>query len=67
MSQNTIIGTILLFTLASSACTSDDFKRSAYEAVYQKECVDRTGTPNCDPEHRSYDEYDKDREEALEK
>jgi len=47
------------------ACTSEAVKRSTYEASYQKHCMDSTGAPNCDPEHKSYDEYKKDREEVL--
>jgi hypothetical protein len=48
------------------ACSSDQVNRSAYEAVYQKSCMDQTGVPNCDPEHMTYDEYRKDREQVLE-
>ena len=55
----------ILFALALSACTSDAMHRGAYEALYNKECIDREGTPNCDPEHKSYDEYTKDREQAT--
>jgi hypothetical protein len=54
--------TSLLLTLLSG-CTSDEVKRGAYNALYQKSCMDRAGTPDCDPEHKSYDQYKHDREE----
>ena len=56
-----------VLAVALCACTSGAAKRAAYEAVYQKECLDRTGVPNCDPAHKSYDEYTRDRNEALER
>ena len=54
-----------LVALAGTACTSEATKRAAYEALYQKDCIDRTGIPQCDPEHKDYDEYRKEREEVL--
>jgi hypothetical protein len=58
-----VVTVLLLLTLP--ACASEAVKRGTYEAVYQKHCMDSTGAPNCDPEHKSYDEYKKDREEVL--
>ncbi len=57
--------TILLSLLALptlSACSTEAVKRSAYESLHQKHCIDTTGSPNCDPEHKHYDRYRKDRE-----
>jgi len=54
-----------LVTLACAACSSEATKRAAYEALYQKDCIDRTGIPQCDPEHMDYDRYRKERDEAL--
>jgi len=54
-----------LLSLALCACSSDALKRAAYEASYQKGCMDRTATPQCDPAHKSYDEYGKDREQLI--
>lgn len=48
-----------------SACGSEALTRGAYDAAYQKECLDRTGTMNCDPQHPSYDEYNQQRKEAA--
>jgi hypothetical protein len=56
---------ILLLALGAMGCTTDAVKRSAYEAAYQKSCMDRTGVPDCDPEHHSYDDYQKARGELL--
>lgn len=55
----------VVVALACAACTSEATKRAAYEALYQKDCIDRTGIPQCDPEHKDYDEYRKEREEVL--
>ncbi|HUX25012.1 MAG TPA: hypothetical protein VMV87_10385 [Burkholderiales bacterium] len=57
-----LVATAVLLSLAWSACTSGNIKRAAYEAAYQKGCIDRVGTPNCDPEHPTYVEYSSDRE-----
>jgi len=54
-----------LVAFACAACSSEATKRAAYEALYQKDCIDRTGIPQCDPEHKDYDEYRKEREEVL--
>jgi hypothetical protein len=59
-----LAGTALLLPMIS-ACTTEAIKRSAYETVYQKHCVDQTGAPNCNPEHKDYERYKKDREETL--
>lgn len=51
----------LLLLLALSACSTEAAKRAAYEAAYQKSCLDRDGTTQCDASHLSYDEYRKQR------
>ena len=56
------IALALLFAL--TACASDSVTRGTYEAIYQKGCMDREGKPNCDPQHKSYDQYKKEREES---
>lgn len=58
-------GMTLLLLYVLSGCASEGIKRGAYEAVYQKGCMDRVGSPNCDPEHKGYDQYRKEREESL--
>ena len=54
-----------LLTLLLSACSSEAVKGSVYEALQQKGCIDRSGTPHCDPEHKGYEEYKKERDAAL--
>ena len=63
--KQTLAATAVLLSLAWSACTTDHIKRAAYEAAYQKGCIDRTGTPNCDPEHKTFEEYSKDRDRLI--
>ena len=65
MNLRTIVGTAALLALALSACSSAAVKGSVYEALQQKGCIDRAGTPHCDPEHKGYDEYTKERDAAF--
>ncbi len=56
-----VLGTTLLLCLTLSGCSSEGVQRAAYEAAYQKGCMDRTGATNCDPGHKTYEEYQKER------
>ncbi|MEQ1531182.1 MAG: hypothetical protein ABL925_17840 [Methylococcales bacterium] len=51
--------------LMVSACSYDDVKRTAYESLYQRNCMSRNGVPNCEADHRSYDSYQYEREKSL--
>jgi hypothetical protein len=66
MNTKAVNGLAMMAVSMLAACSSVQVKRSAYEAVYQKSCMDQTGVTNCDPEHMTYDEYRKDRERVLE-
>jgi len=48
-----------------SGCTEDGLKRTAYDAIYQRNCIDRYGVPDCESEHKNYDRYKYDREQSL--
>ncbi len=64
MTRILITGAAALCIALFGACSSEAAKRAAYESAYQKSCIDRTGTTaNCDPGHKSYDEYRKQREQ----
>lgn len=66
MNRRACIGLFSLAMVFASGCTTSDAARhAAYEAAYQKGCIDRTGTPHCDPEHESYDDYRKQREKLV--
>jgi hypothetical protein len=67
MHPRTAAGMAAYLLLAVSACTSEAFKSSAYEALHQKGCIDRTASPYCDPQHKRYDEYQKERDAVLNK
>ncbi len=54
---------LLLGTL--TGCASETGKRVTYDVLYQRACIERIGTLNCDPEHKDYDRYKKEREELL--
>ena len=55
----------LLFFLSLTACTSEGVKRGLYDGLYQKQCMDHAKMPNCDPGHKTYDQYQYNREETL--
>lgn len=55
MNQTGILITIIL--LLSAGCASEDIKRSTYSALQDKQCIEETGHPNCDPDRMSYDQY----------
>jgi len=65
MNRNIYLAAVVFFMPALPGCTSDELKRGTYEALYQKQCMDQSGMPNCDPGHKSYDEYQREREAAL--
>jgi hypothetical protein len=65
MNRKALIGTAVLLVIMLPACSSNEIKRAAYEATYHKGCIDRTGAQNCDPGHKTYEEYKKDREQLT--
>jgi hypothetical protein len=67
--QNFILPGLLLLGSSSllSACTSEAFKRASYDALHQRQCIEQTGEPNCDPNYPSYDEYQRQRAEIPKK
>ena len=65
MKPYALIVTMIELVVVLPACTADSVKRGTYEAVYQKQCVDETRAPNCDSDHKSYDEYKRERDDAL--
>ena len=67
MNKKLLVATAVLLSLAWSACTSDHIKRAAYEAAYQKSCMARVGRPDCDPAHKSYEEYSKARDQLTQR
>jgi hypothetical protein len=52
--------TILCFFMAG--CSSTSFKQAAYEGLHSRQCIEKTGNPDCDPDHISYEEYKKERD-----
>ena len=58
----------VLTLLASGlvACSPQSIRQGAYEAAYQKGCMDQEGRPNCDPSHADYDTYRRQRDGAIE-
>lgn len=62
MDKKLLAAIAVLLSLAWTACSSDHFKRAAYEAIYEKGCIDRVGLPNCSPERLSYEQYQAERQ-----
>lgn len=46
-------------------CSSRAVKNSLYETLYQSQCMEKTGAPNCDRQHQSYEDYSRQRQELL--
>ena len=65
MRATSLTGITVLLLGALSGCASESGKRVTYDVLYQRACIERTGTLNCDPEHKDYDRYKKEREELL--
>ena len=55
--------TFILFALlvVLGGCSQEQVKRSTYDALHQRECIERSGQPNCDPNYPSYEEYQRQR------
>lgn len=60
--KSSLLGLLVVFL---AGCAAESFNRGAYEAAYQKDCIDRTGHPACDPEHETYESYKTNREQEL--
>lgn len=56
---------MILSGSALSGCTADYMKRSAYDALHRKGCLDRTGVPDCHREYPDFDEYTRERQKVL--
>lgn len=61
MKHRMIVLSLLVLPLLP-ACNTEAVKRSAYESLHQKHCIDTTGSPNCEPGHKNFDRYRQDRE-----
>ena len=36
-----------------------------YDTLHNQQCMDQKGYPDCDPQHPSYDQYKRARDEVL--
>ena len=52
---------LLALLVVLGGCSKDQVKRGTYDALHQRECIERTGQPNCDPNYPSYEEYKRQR------
>ena len=60
-----IPATIAVLTALGTTACGDTFRRDIYESLYQRQCLDREATPDCNRPHQSYDQYAREREQAL--
>jgi hypothetical protein len=58
------IGIGLLAT-ALAACTVQRIEEGMYETFYQRQCLLELAMRNCDPDHRNYEDYKKEREALM--
>ena len=43
------------------ACSSNRVNETVYDALNQRECIIKTGLPNCDSGQPGYDDYNRER------
>jgi len=60
-----MMAAILIAAGAASGCSGEQVKRATYDALHDKECIDKVGYPNCDPNRPSYDQYRRERGKAT--
>jgi|GEM_PF-3128555 len=53
--------------LGAAGCSGDQVKRATYNALHDKNCIDKVGYADCDPKRPSYDRYRRDRARALDR
>jgi len=58
-----ILGVMLLM----QSCAYDNTKNLSYDALHTRQCLKETGESNCDEEKMSFDEYEKQRKDILNK
>jgi len=56
---------IILTTFSLLSCSTERLKESTYHALINKQCMDTHGYPDCDDAQPGYEEYEKQREEAI--
>lgn len=56
------IAALFMISVLCSSCASETAKRATYSALHDKQCIEDTGHPNCDPERMSYDRYKEERD-----
>lgn len=54
---------LLLVFAQFTACAYHSVKHFTYDALHSRQCIEDTGYVNCDPDHLSYQEYEKQRQE----
>lgn len=55
---------IILLLACLSGCAHHSFNHFAYDALHARHCVKEEGVADCEPEHLSYEEYEKQRKEV---
>lgn len=56
---------LAVLTLSLAGYSAASVRGGAYEAAYQKGCMDQERTPNCDPAHTDYDTYQRQRDAVI--
>ena len=61
--MNVFIFIVIGFLL--TGCSSNNLNRDIYNALQQRECIQKTGEPNCDSGQPDYAEYHRERDEIV--
>jgi len=65
---NNALHALILLTLLMllGGCSKEQMTRGTYDALHQRDCIERTGQSNCDANYPSYEEYKRQRAEVPE-
>lgn len=57
---------VVAIVIGVAGCTGEQVRRATYNALHDKNCIDKVGYSNCDPNRPSYDQYQRERDKTLE-
>lgn len=57
-----ILLTLVVSLIVLTGCSSRDVNRDIYDALIKRECIKKTGEPNCESGQPNYEEYKRERE-----
>jgi len=56
----TVVSCLFIF-----GCAYDSFEHFTYDASHTRQCIKDVGSPNCEPDRPSYEEYTNEKNKIL--